>query len=102
MGRERRMRRGGWLLWVGLIVLSAGPWTQPALAASLDADAIQLHGYGEVHYNNPELGAMSGGAPKQLDFHRFVLGWGYEFAPNLRIDAEVDFEHAATEIELEY
>ena len=38
----------------------------------------------------------------EIDFHRFVLGWSYEFTENVRLEAEVDFEHAAKEIELEY
>jgi hypothetical protein len=34
--------------------------------------------------------------------HRFVLGWTYEFTPVIRMDAEVDYEHAARALELEY
>jgi hypothetical protein len=63
---------------------------------------LVFHGYGEVHYNNPVLGSMSSSAPAQADVHRFVLGWTYEFTPNLRLDAEIDYEHAARELELEY
>lgn len=63
---------------------------------------FHLHGYGEVHYNNPELGTMDDSAPAQADVHRFVLGWTYEFTPRIRMDAEVDYEHAARELELEY
>jgi len=62
---------------------------------------LQFHGYGEVHYNNPKIDAMSPGAGNELDFHRFVLGWEYEFTENLRVEAELDYEHAAQELELE-
>ncbi len=63
---------------------------------------FRLHGYGEVHYNNPRTGTMDQNATSEADYHRFVLGWSYDFTPDIRLDAEVDFEHAAGEIELEY
>lgn len=63
---------------------------------------FRLHGYGEVHYNNPRTGTMDQNATSEADYHRFVLGWTYEFTPEIRIDAEVDYEHAADELELEY
>lgn len=66
------------------------------------ADRIQFHGYGEFHYNNPQTGTMDEDAIAEADVHRMVLGWTYEFTDAIRLDAEVDFEHAATEIELEY
>ncbi|HZI88986.1 MAG TPA: hypothetical protein VFD83_00880 [Candidatus Polarisedimenticolia bacterium] len=62
---------------------------------------LQFHGYGELHYNNPRIDTMSSGAGNELDFHRFVLGWEYEFSEELRIEAEIDYEHAAQELELE-
>lgn len=65
-------------------------------------ERIHFSGYGEFHYNNPQTGTMDQSAIAEADVHRFVLGWNYEFTPDLRLDAEVDFEHAATEIELEY
>ncbi len=75
-------------------------------AESAEADdpepgKLQFHGYGEIHYNNPKIDAMSSGAGNELDFHRFVLGWEYEFTEDLRVEAEVDYEHAAQELELE-
>ena len=63
---------------------------------------LSIHGYGEVHYNNPQIGTMDKDAPAEVDVHRMVLGWEYEFTPALRMAAEIDFEHAASEIELEY
>jgi len=62
---------------------------------------LQFHGYGEFHYNNPRIDTMSSGAGNVLDVHRFVLGWEYEFTENLRVEAELDYEHAAKELELE-
>ena len=41
---------------------------------------IQFHGYGEFHYNNPQIGTMVQSAISEADVHRFVLGWTYEFA----------------------
>ena len=66
------------------------------------ADRLHFHGYGEFHYNNPQIGTMDEDAIAEADVHRLVLGWTYEFTDAIRLDAEVDFEHAATEIELEY
>ena len=62
---------------------------------------LEFHGYGEIHYNNPRIDTMSSGAGNEIDFHRFVLGWEYEFSENLRVEGELDFEHAAKELELE-
>jgi hypothetical protein len=80
-----------------LVLLSCASIAQESLG-----DRMKFSGYGEIHYNNPEFGTMNKDAPAQADVHRFVLGWLYEFSPGLRLDAEVDFEHAAQEIELEY
>ncbi|HKQ18357.1 MAG TPA: hypothetical protein VJW75_01295 [Candidatus Eisenbacteria bacterium] len=78
--------------------------TVPSLAiAEEDVEKrLQFHGYGEFHYNNPETGTMDQSATSSADVHRFVLGWTYEFTPAFRLDAEIDYEHAAREIELEY
>jgi hypothetical protein len=75
-----------------------------SFAAAQDSIEDKLHfsGYGEIHYNNPQIETMNDDAPAEVDVHRFVLGWRYDFTPKIRMDAEVDFEHAATEIELEY
>lgn len=78
-----------------------------SFAAAQDSIEDKLHfsGYGEVHYNSHELsesGIIENDPPAEVDVHRFVLGWRYDFTPKIRMDAEVDFEHAATEIELEY
>jgi hypothetical protein len=82
------------------LVLAAAP-VRAEDGSALDK-RLSIHGYGEVHYNNPQIGTMDKKAPAEVDVHRMVLGWEYEFTPDLRMDAEVDFEHAASEIELEY
>ena len=59
-------------------------------------DQVTLFGYGELHYTNP-----IGTSGDEFDFHRFVIGLGIDFTDWLIFRSEVDFEHAATEIELE-
>lgn len=78
-----------------------------SFAAAQDSIEDKLHfsGYGEAHYNSHALseeGIIENDPPAEVDIHRFVLGWRYDFTPKIRMDAEVDFEHSATEIELEY
>lgn len=74
---------------------------EPAQAETADSP-LHFHGYIDVHYNNPELETMDQGAVSEADVHRAALGWSYEFTPNIRLDAEVDYEHGADEIEVEY
>jgi hypothetical protein len=68
------------------------------------ASRLTFHGYGELHYNHPRTGSNvpSGDAPAQMDFHRLVLGWSYTFSDRIHLNAEIDFEHASTEMELEF
>lgn len=63
-----------------------------------DDKLLHLHGYGELHYNN----TTRTGQDDKMDFHRMVIGLGYEFTDRIVLDVEVDFEHAATEMELEF
>ncbi len=86
----------GWLLL--LLALPA----RTSLAQVSVGDRLRFSGYGEVHYNNPAIGTMDEGALAEADVHRFVLGWAYDFSSEIRLDAEIDFEHAAQEIELEF
>lgn len=60
-------------------------------------EKMHFHGYGEMHYNS----SNKPGNVNKMDFHRFVLGWTYKFKPNIILNAEIDFEHAAKELELE-
>jgi len=59
---------------------------------------IHFHGYGELHYGNSD----KEGAVSKMDNHRLVLGWTYDFSDRIKFNAEVDFEHAAQEMELEF
>lgn len=108
---------------------AAAGWTAPALAqtdqerieqleAQVEAlaDAVErgdaggkdvfIGGYGELHYNNLENDA-TGDETKQIDFHRFVLEFGYTFTDDIRFFSEVELEHALAgdsapgEVELE-
>lgn len=63
---------------------------------------MHFHGYGEVHYQFPDENTAVVRGADEFDVHRLVFGWGYEFTDSVRFDAEIDFEHAADEIELEY
>ncbi len=59
-------------------------------------DKVTFFGYGELHYNN-----VIGSSGDKFDFHRFVIGLGIDFTDWLVFRSEIDFEHAATELELE-
>lgn len=57
------------------------------------ADGILIHGYGELHYNN--LQGKGGAADKEeIDLHRFVLFFGYDFNERIRFYSELEVEHA--------
>jgi hypothetical protein len=72
---------------------------------SSQAKQIHIGGYGELHYNNWEY--PDGSKFKELDFHRFVLFFGYDFSDSIRFHSELELEHAIAgegqngEIELE-
>ena len=57
---------------------------------------VSFFGYGEIHYNNNE------GGDDEVDFHRFVIGLGYDFSDRIRLRSEFELEHAGAEVELEY
>lgn len=66
-------------------------------------NAVHIAGYGELHYNN-----YSGDKDKkEIDFHRFVLEFGYDFSDKIRFFSELELEHALSadgekgEVELE-
>src|SRR6185436_2049059 len=96
-----RGRAAGFLGFLLLTFLAAAAPAARAEEVEAEIGKLQFHGYGELHYNNPRIDAMSAGAGNVLDFHRFVLGWEYEFTENIRVEAEIDYEHAAQELELE-
>jgi hypothetical protein len=55
-----------------------------------------VHGYGETHWSAPEGGAVS------VDQHRFVIGVHSEISDWIHLNAEIDFEHAASKLEFEF
>jgi len=68
-------------------------------------DNLHIGGYGELHYNNWSIdGARD---RKRIDFHRFVLFFGYDYSDHLRFFSELELEHslagdeAPGELELE-
>ena len=70
------------------------------------ADKVSIGGYGELHYNN--LDDQNGTSDSDaIDFHRFVLFFGYEFSDDLRFFSELELEHSLAgdgkpgEVELE-
>ena len=67
---------------------------------------VHIGGYGELHYNN--LSGSGGASDKdELDFHRFVLFFGYDFSDRIHFISELELEHALSgdgkpgEVELE-
>ena len=85
-----------------------------ALAEALDNqqsgatgdNRLSIGGYGELHYNNLSATDPSRDVDK-IDFHRFVLFFGYEFSDDIRFVSEFELEHSLAgegkpgEIELE-
>lgn len=51
---------------------------------------VHIGGYGELHYNNLD---EDGKDVRQLDFHRAVLFFGYDFNDRARFVSEVEIEH---------
>jgi hypothetical protein len=62
---------------------------------STETSKVHIGGYGELHYNNLEK--PNGEEFKQLDFHRFVLFFGYDFSDSIRFHSELEIEHAFIE-----
>jgi hypothetical protein len=66
---------------------------------------VHIGGYGELHYNNLEY--PDGTKFREIDFHRFVLFFGYDFTDSIRFHSELELEHSIAgegqngEIELE-
>ncbi len=50
-----------------------------------------ISGYGELHYNHEENPA--GNIKQTLDFHRFVLFFGYAWSEKWSLKSEVELEH---------
>jgi len=50
-----------------------------------------IGGYGELHYNRSQSGADA--ATTKLDFHRFIIFYGYSFSEKWSFKSEVELEH---------
>ena len=57
---------------------------------------VNVTGYGETHFNIP-----TDERDTQFDAHRFVLGINARFTDWLFLSAEIDYEHAAQQLEFE-
>jgi hypothetical protein len=60
-----------------------------------ESNKVHIGGYGELHYNNWEF--PDGSKFRELDFHRFVLFFGYDFTDSIRFHSELEIEHAFVE-----
>jgi len=58
----------------------------------------RIYGYGETHYNNF---LDENGGNTQIDQHRFVIGINASLTDWIQLNAEVDYEHGAQELEFE-
>lgn len=65
-------------------------------AGTSDHNRVSVHGYGEMHFTqNTDNGDA------EIDNHRFVIGVHALLTDWIHLNAEVDFEHAAQELEFE-
>ena len=55
-----------------------------------------VHGYGETHWIGDPDGDF------KVDQHRFVIGVHSELTDWIHLNAEIDFEHAAQQLEFEF
>jgi len=81
---------------IALLFIAAPVWAMETEKHEQKESKIHWHGYGELHYNGQN------GAPDKLDMHRMVWGLDYEMSDWVSLHTEVDFEHAAQEMELEF
>lgn len=69
-------------------------------------DRLSIGAYGELHYNNLDADNAANDVD-QIDFHRFVLFFGYQYSDRIRFYSEFELEHslagegAPGEVELE-
>lgn len=80
-----------------------------ATGVSSLAERVTIGGYGELHYNNFKGDTPAGVARRndEVDFHRFVLFFGYKFNDWISFKSEFELEHSISgdgqngELELE-
>lgn len=68
--------------------------SQGAASRAAWAEKTQLGGYGELHLNKLKNRKPGGADKDELDFHRFVLYAGHQFNDRLRLQTELEIEHA--------
>src|SRR5680860_839414 len=56
-----------------------------------EQDRATFGSYGELHYNN-----FLNGDDSEIDFHRFVLLFGYEFSDAINFYSELELDHAVS------
>ncbi len=61
-----------------------------------EAKQVHIGGYGEVHYNNLDADDSDNDL-KEIDLHRFVLFFGYDYTDDIRFWSEVEIEHAGVD-----
>lgn len=92
--RLTRMRLHKTLIGASIAATLAGTSsTSFAGAGAGEAGAVSIGGYGELHYNNLSSDVKDDDK-KEIDFHRFVLEFGYDFTDKIRFFSEVELEHA--------
>ncbi len=60
-------------------------------AQSSSTNKVHIGGYGELHYNSLD---NDGEDYNDLDFHRMVFMFGYDFSDRIRFVSELEIEHA--------
>lgn len=110
-------------LLTGLLAVCVLIWSSPAFAVDLEQlqrqmdlmadeiesfkfnkgaggkpDRVKVHGYGELHFNHRP---QADGGRTRIDQHRFVIGVHALLTDWIHLNAEIDFEHAAQELEFE-
>ncbi len=95
---------------IAFAALLAAGWGFAPVTAQADEDEgsstqkIHFHGYGELHFSIPKSGSSvpNQANPAEADLHRMVWGMDVRFTDRISVHTEVDFEHAARTMELEY
>lgn len=70
---------------------TVGDPAPPDPAAEIPQPRVPINGYMEMHLNHDGIN------PTTLDFHRFVLLFGYNFGERIQFVSEVELEHALVE-----
>jgi hypothetical protein len=93
-----------WTAVIGMGIITVPHSVQAEAEGNDTENRLSFHGYGELHYNNPRTGSSVpvGSDHAAMDFHRMVWGLSYQYNDRISLHTEVDFEHAAKEMELEY